>query len=104
VARSGGRAASTLSVCVLPFSNPSAEREQDYFSDGITEDIIVTHTLEGSVRKAGQRLCISAQLIDAAQDRPVRADRYDRDLSDIFALQTEISEAIVAALARRETA
>lgn len=128
-----GRAANRVSVCVLPFANMSTDREQDYFSDGVTEDIItalagisaltvtsrntafsfkgkevklrplarqlnVTHFLEGSVRKAGDRVRISAQLIDAAQDRPIWADRYDRDLRDIFALQTEISEAIVAAL------
>lgn len=132
-ARAPGRPAARLSVCVLPFSNMGNEHEQDYFSDGVTEDIItdlarisglavtsrntafsfkgkevklrqlarqlnVTHVLEGSVRRAGDRLRISAQLIDAAQDRPVWADRYDRSLSDIFALQTEISEAIVAAL------
>jgi adenylate cyclase len=132
-AKAPGRPVAKVSICVLPFASLAAEREQDYFSDGITEDIItdlarisglsvtsrntafsfkgkevklrqlarqlnVTHILEGSVRRSGERIRISAQLIDAAQDRPVWADRYDRGLSDIFALQTEISEAIVAAL------
>src|SRR5262249_49139141 len=128
-----GRARSSkLSVAVLPFVNMSGDPEQEYFSDGITEDIItdlskvsalkvlsrntvftfkgksvdvaeiarqlkVGHLLEGSVRKAAGRVRITAQLIDA-DDSHVWAERYDRDLSDIFALQDEISEAIVAAL------
>ncbi len=122
-----------VSVCVLPFANMSGDPEQDYFSDGITEDIItdltkvsaltvasrntaftfkgrkvgvaevarqlgVTHVLEGSVRKAGARVRITAQLVAEASDSHVWAERYDRDLDDIFALQDEISEAIVAAL------
>jgi adenylate cyclase len=121
------------SVCVLPFANMSGDPEQEYFSDGITEDIItdlskvsalwvaarntaftykgkhvdvaqvarqlkVGHVLEGSVRKAGGRVRITAQLIDGATGGHVRAERYDRDLNDIFALQDEISEAIVTAL------
>ncbi|HEX3423377.1 MAG TPA: TIR domain-containing protein [Sphingomicrobium sp.] len=121
------------SVCVLPFINMSGEREQEYFSDGITEDIItdlskvsalsvvarntaftfksesvdvkevaktlgVTYVLEGSVRKAGNRVRITAQLIDGAAGDHVWADRYDRDLEDIFAIQDEISKAIVDAL------
>ena len=121
------------SVCVLPFVNMSGDPEQEYFSDGITEDIItdlskvsallviarntsftfkgkvmdvkevaqaldVSHVLEGSVRKAGDRVRITAQLIDAATGGHVWADRYDRDLTDIFAIQDEISKAIVAAL------
>ena len=121
------------SVCVLPFVNMSGDPEQEYFSDGITEDIItdlskvsallviarntaftfkgrvmdvkevaqaldVTHVLEGSVRKAGDRVRITGQLIDAATGGHVWADRYDRDLTDIFAIQDEISKAIVAAL------
>jgi adenylate cyclase len=121
------------SVCVLPFENMSGDPEQEYFSDGISEDIItdlskvsalevtarntaftfkgkavrvpdvarelgVSHVLEGSVRKAGARVRISAQLIDGATGNHVWADRYDRDLTDIFALQDEISEAIVSAL------
>lgn len=121
------------SVCVLPFINMSGEPEQEYFSDGITEDIItdlskvsalsvvarntaftfkgqsvdvkevaktlgVTYVLEGSVRKAGNRVRITAQLIDGAAGDHVWADRYDRDLEDIFAIQDEISKAIVDAL------
>jgi adenylate cyclase len=121
------------SVCVLPFVNMSGDPEQEYFSDGITEDIItdlskvsallviarntaftfkgrpmdvkeiafalgVSHVLEGSVRKAGSRVRITAQLIDSKTGGHVWADRYDRDLTDIFAIQDEISKAIVAAL------
>jgi adenylate cyclase len=121
------------SICVLPFVNMSGDPEQEYFSDGITEDIItdlskvsalfviarntaftfkgrvmdvkevarsleVTHVLEGSVRKAGARVRITAQLIDAATGGHVWAERYDRDLTDIFAIQDEISKAIVGAL------
>jgi adenylate cyclase len=122
-----------LSVCVLPFANMSGDLEQEYFSDGISEDIItdlskvsalsvvsrnssfmykgknvdlpkvarelnVSHILEGSVRKSSGRVRITAQLIDGATNAHVWADRYDRDLNDIFALQDEISEAIVKAL------
>lgn len=125
--------AQTLSVCVLPFVNMSGDPEQEYFSDGITEDIItdlskvsallviarntaftfkgkvldvkevaraldVSHVLEGSVRKAGARVRITAQLIDSSTGGHLWADRYDRDLTDIFAIQDEISRAIVAAL------
>jgi adenylate cyclase len=121
------------SVCVLPFANMSGEPEQEYFSDGISEDIItdlskvsalsvvarntafmfkgqtvdvkdvakslgVSHVLEGSVRKAGSRVRITAQLIDGAKGDHVWADRFDRDLTDIFAIQDEISKAIVDAL------
>jgi adenylate cyclase len=121
------------SVCVLPFINMSGEPEQEYFSDGISEDIItdlskvsalsvvarntaftfkgqsvdvkevartlgVTYVLEGSVRKAGNRVRITAQLIDGAEGDHVWADRYDRDLTDIFEIQDEISKAIVGAL------
>ena len=127
------KAVRKLSICVLPFANMSGDPEQEYFSDGISEDIItdlskvsalsvvsrntaftfkgksfdvphivrqlgVSHVLEGSVRKAGNRVRITAQLIDAAADDHIWADRYDRDLTDIFALQDEISEAIVKAL------
>jgi len=125
--------ASRLSLAVLPFVNMSGDPEQEYFSDGITEDIItdlskvsglnvvsrntaftfkgksvdiaqvtqrlkVGHVVEGSVRKAGGRLRITAQLIDANKDSHVWGERYDRDLNDIFALQDEIAQAIVAAL------
>ena len=121
------------SVCVLPFANMSGDAEQEYFSDGISEDITtdlskisalavtarntafmfkgqsvnvrdigrqlgVSHVLEGSVRKAGTRVRITAQLIDAATGDHVWAERYDRDLDDIFAIQDEISKAIVEAL------
>ena len=122
-----------ISICVLPFANMSGDPEQEYFSDGITEDVItdltkvstlsvvsrntaftfkgksvglsqvarqlnVSHVLEGSVRKAGGRVRITAQLIEGTRDSQVWAERYDRDLSDIFALQDEISQAIVKAL------
>jgi adenylate cyclase len=121
------------SICVLPFANMSGDAEQEYFSDGISEDITtdiskvssltviarntaftykgrsvdivqvarelgVSHVLEGSVRKAGDRVRITAQLIDGVTGGHVWAERYDRDLVDIFAIQDEISEAIVAAL------
>jgi len=124
---------SRTAVCVLPFTNMSGDPEQEYFSDGITEDIItdltkvsalvvisrnsafvykgrnvevpkiareldVSHVLEGSVRKAGGRVRITAQLILASSNDHVWAERYDRDLNDIFALQDEISQAIVKAL------
>ena len=126
-------AAHRVSICVLPFANMSGDQEQEYFSDGISEDIItdlskvsalavvsrntaftfkgknvdvsqvakqlkVSYVLEGSVRKAGGRVRITAQLIEGSKDNHVWAERYDRDLNDIFALQDEISEAIVKAL------
>jgi adenylate cyclase len=128
--------ATRLSICVLPFANMSDDQQQEYFSDGISEDIItdlskvsalgiiarntafqfkgksvdipqiakqlkVSHILEGSVRKAGNRLRITAQLIDGATGEHAWAERYDRNLDDIFALQDEISEAIVKALKLR---
>jgi adenylate cyclase len=121
------------SICVLPFANMSGDPEQEYFSDGICEDIMtdlskvsslfvvarntaftfkgravdvpevarrlgVSHVLEGSVRKAGGRVRINAQLIDGLTGGHVWAERWDRDLTDIFALQDEIGAAIVAAL------
>jgi adenylate cyclase len=120
-------------ICVLPFANMSGDPEQEYFSDGITEDIItdlskvsalavtsrnsafvfkgkhvevpkvarelkVDYVLEGSVRKAGGRVRITAQLVDGSSNDHVWAERYDRDLNDIFALQDEISQAIVKAM------
>ena len=133
----GGRKSSAarrdLSICVLPFENMSGDTEQEYFSDGICEDITtdlskvsalavvarntaftfkgrsvnvcdvarqlgVSHVVEGSVRKAGQRVRITAQLIDGDSGDHLWADRYDRELDDIFAIQDEISKAIVAAL------
>jgi adenylate cyclase len=125
--------ATRVAICVLPFANMSGDLEQEYFSDGISEDIItdlskvsslavvsrntaftfkgksidvpavarqlkVQYVLEGSVRRAGGRVRITAQLIEAASDNHVWAERYDRDLNDIFALQDEISQAIVKAL------
>ena len=122
-----------LSICVLPFQNMSGDAEQEYFSDGISEDITtdlskisalavtarntaftfkgqavdvckvartlhVSHVLEGSVRKAGERLRITAQLIDGITGDHLWAERYDRDLIDIFEIQDEISHAIVEAL------
>jgi adenylate cyclase len=122
-----------LCVCVLPFANMSGDAEQEYFSDGITEDITtdlskisalgvvarntaftfkgksvdvadiarklgVSHVLEGSVRKAGGRVRITAQLIEGDTGEHLWAERYDRDLEDIFAIQDEISKAIVSAL------
>ncbi len=121
------------SIAVLPFINMSGDPEQEYFSDGITEDIItdlskvsglsvvarntaftykgktvevaevakhldVNFVLEGSVRKAGARVRVTAQLINGKDDRHVWADRYDRDLTDIFAIQDEITHAIVEQL------
>jgi adenylate cyclase len=128
-----GAPARRVAICVLPFINLSGDAEQEYFSDGITDDIItdlskvsalsvtarntaftlkgqtleaghigrqlnVTHVLEGSIRKSGDRVRINAQLIDAEAGDHVWADRYDRDLTDIFAIQDEISKAIVSAL------
>ena len=122
-----------VSVCVLPFQNMSGDAEQEYFSDGISEDITtdlskisaleviarntaftfkgqsvnvcevarklgVTHVLEGSVRKVGGRVRINAQLIDGRSGGHAWAERYDRDLTDIFTIQDEISKAIVRAL------
>jgi adenylate cyclase len=122
-----------VSVCVLPFANMSGDAEQEYFSDGISEDITtdlskvsalavtarntafqfkgqsvdvhnvakglgVSHVLEGSVRKAGNKVRITAQLIDGGTGDHVWAERYDRDLTDIFLIQDEISKSIVEAL------
>ena len=121
------------SIAVLPFQNMSGDAEQEYFSDGITEDIItalsrvrwffvtarnstfaykgtapdirqvatdlgVRYVLEGSVRKAGSRVRISAQLIDGATGNHVWAERYDRELADIFEVQDEITRAVVGAI------
>ncbi len=121
------------SIAVLPFNNMSGDAEQEYFSDGITEDIITdlskiagllviarnssfaykgkSHdirtvgrelgarsVLEGSIRRAGNRVRITAQLIDAANGAHLWAERYDRDLTDIFAVQDEVTRHIVDAL------
>ena len=122
------------SIAVLPFQNMSGDAEQEYFADGITEDLItdlskvsglfviarnssfvykgrsakvqdigrdlgVRFVLEGSVRKAGNRVRITAQLIDAGNDGHLWAERFDRDLTDIFSTQDEVVEKIVGALA-----
>jgi len=124
------------SVAVLPFVNMSGEAEQEFFADGLTEDILtglsrfrdlfvisrtsssrykgaaadaqraarelgVQYVLEGSVRKAGNRVRVTVQLIDAETDRHLWAERYDRELPDIFAIQDEVTGAIVATLAGR---
>ncbi len=121
------------SIAVLPFENMSSDPEQEYFSDGVSEDIItdlskipdlmviarnstfvykgrhvslrdvgrelgVRYVLEGSVRKAGERVRITAQLIDATDESHVWGDRYDGALDDIFSLQDRVTGEIVAAL------
>ena len=121
------------SVAVLPFLNMSADPDQEYFSDGITEELLntlarirdlkviartsafafkdrqldmrdlgdslgVEYLVEGSVRKAGDQLRITAQLIDAEDGSHLWSDQYDRELDDVFAIQTEIAQAIAAEL------
>ena len=121
------------SIAVLPFSNMSGDPEQEYFADGITEDIItalshhrwffviagassfvykgravdvkqvarelgVRYILEGSVRKAGQRVRITGQLIEAETGNQLWAERFDRDLADIFSIQDEITQSVVSAI------
>lgn len=123
-----------LSIAVLPFANMSGDVEQEYFADGISEDIItalsklpqlfviarnssftfkgknvhvqevgrnlgVRYVLEGSVRRSGNRVRITAQLIDAASGGHLWAERFDRDLTDIFAVQDDVTQQIVDALA-----
>ena len=127
------RANTGPTILVLPFANTSSDPDQEYFSDGITEDIItdlskvaalsviarntaftfkgravdvaqtakdlhLTHVVEGSVRRSGSRIRINAQLVDGATGHPIWADRFDRELTDIFNLQDQIAEAIVSAL------
>ena len=124
------------SIAVLPFVNMSGDPEQEYFSDGITEDIItelsrfsellviartssfafkgqaldireaaerlgVQYVVEGSVRRAGRRIRISVQLVDGASGGHLWANSYDRDLEDLFAVQDEVCETIVATLVGR---
>ncbi|MCA1528933.1 adenylate/guanylate cyclase domain-containing protein [Bradyrhizobium yuanmingense] len=124
------------SIAVLPFANMSGDPEQEFFADGLTEDIItelsrfhdllvisrnstfvykgkavkvqdigrefgVDYVIEGSVRKAGERVRVTVQLIDAETDRHIWAERYDRELRDIFAIQDEMTRAIVATLPGR---
>lgn len=128
-----GPADSKPSIGVLPFTNMSGDQEQEYFADGITEDIItelarnrglfviarnssftfkgtavdiaevgrklgVRYVVEGSVRKAGKRIRITAQLIEAMTGSHIWAERYDRDLEDIFAVQDEVTRSIAAAV------
>jgi adenylate cyclase len=132
-AAAGPSVANRPSIAVLPFANMSGDAEQEYFADGISEDIItglsklrwffviarnssfiykgkaldvkraarelgVRYVLEGSVRKGGNRVRITAQLIDAATNNHIWADRYDGDLTDVFALQDEITKKVVAAI------
>ena len=124
------------SIAVLPLVNMSGDQEQEFFADGLTEDVItelsrfhdlmvisrnstfvykgkavrmqevarelgVDYLLEGSVRKSGDRIRVTVQLIDAESDRHIWAERYDRKLEDVFAIQDEITRAIVATLAGR---
>lgn len=121
------------SIAVLPFTNMGSDREQEYFADGISEDIItalaksrwlfviarntsfvykgkavdikqigrdlgVRYVLEGSVRKAGNRVRVTAQLIEAATGTHLWSERYDRDLADTFGVQDEITESVVGAI------
>ena len=129
-------APSRASIAVLPFDNMSGDQEQDYFSDGITEDIItqlgkfreflviarnssfqfrgkandlaevakrlgVQYVVEGSVRKIGNRVRVTVQLIDASSTAHIWGEHYDRELDDIFAIQDEITQMIAARLARQ---
>ena len=122
-----------ISIAVLPFVNLSSDKEQEFFSDGMTEEITaalaqipglrvtgrtsafefkgqnkdlrtigqalgVSHLIEGSVRKAGNRVRITAQLVRAADDSHLWAENYDRDLIDVFAIQEDIAKAIAASL------
>ena len=124
----------TASIAILPFTNMSGDPEQEYFSDGISEDIItdlskiagltviarnssftykgrsidirtvgrelgVQSVLEGSIRRAGNRVRITAQLIDAETGHHLLGDRYDRELADVFAVQDEIAQSITGAIA-----
>jgi adenylate cyclase len=124
------------SIAVLPFANLSGDVEQEYFADGVSEDIItalsklrwffviarnssfvykgktvdikqvgrelgVRYVLEGSIRRSGQRVRISAQLIEASTGNHIWADRYDGDLDDVFALQDKITTSVVAAIEPR---
>jgi TolB-like protein len=124
------------SIAVLPFANLSGDVEQEYFADGVSEDIItalsklrwffviarnssfvykgktvdikqvgrelgVRYVLEGSIRRSGQRVRITAQLIEASTGNHIWADRYDGDLDDVFALQDKTTTSVVAAIEPR---
>jgi TolB-like protein len=125
-----------LSIAVLPFQNMSGDPEQEYFADGIVEEITtalskvrwvlviarnssfaykgraidmkqvgrdlgVRYVIEGSVRKSGNRIRITVQLVEATTGNHLWAERYDRDLGDIFAVQDEITECVAAAIEPR---
>jgi serine/threonine-protein kinase len=127
------RPAEPPSIAVLPFANLSADKENEYFSDGLAEEILnllaripglkviartssfafrgkdadimriaealqVRHILEGSVRKAGSRIRVTVQLVAASDGAQVWSDRYDRDMTDVFAIQDEIAQAVSSAL------
>ncbi|MEQ8295543.1 MAG: adenylate/guanylate cyclase domain-containing protein [Nitratireductor sp.] len=135
-ASSGGRAIAKPVIAVMPFANMSGDAEQEFFVDGLTEDIITElsrrhelfvisrnstfvykgqsanlrevarklgaqYIVEGSVRKAGSNLRVTVQLIDTANDAHIWAERYDRRMDDIFAIQDEVTAAIVATLPGR---
>jgi adenylate cyclase len=124
------------SIAVLPFTNMSGDPDQEYFTDGITEDIItelsrfhslfviarnstftfkgkaidvrtvgkelgVRYVVEGSIRRAGTRIRVTAQLVDSTTGNHLWAERYDRELEDVFAVQEEVTRAIVTAIAPR---
>src|SRR5512139_64538 len=134
----GAEAPRIPSLAVLPFANLSADKENEYFSDGLAEDIIgaltqvpglrvmartsafafrgrevdvrkigaelnVEHILEGSVRRAGNRLRVTAQLVKASDGYHLWSQRFDREMTDVFAIQDEISQAIVEKLRVRLT-
>jgi adenylate cyclase len=123
-------------IAVLPFDNMSGDAEQEYFADGITEDLItelarfqnlvviarnstftykgkairikdvardlgVQYVVEGSVRRAGNRIRVTVQLIESKSEKHVWAERYDRELTDIFEIQDEVTKAIIGALPSR---
>jgi adenylate cyclase len=130
-AKTGG--AEKPSIAILPFDNMSGDAEQEYFADGITEDLItelarfqnlaviarnstftykgkatrvsdvardlgVDYVVEGSVRRAGNRIRVTVQLIESKSEKHLWAERYDRELTDIFELQDEVTKAIIGAL------
>ncbi len=133
VSQAGNVSQSQISIAVLPFANMSADKENEYFGDGLADDIInvlahvpglnvtartssfffrgkdvefgeigrrlnVEHVLEGSVRRAGNRIRVTAQLVKVIDGFHLWSERYDRELTDIFAIQDEITQAIAAAL------
>ena len=136
VGKTPGKSAAKPSIAVLPFVNMSGDPQQEYFVDGLTEDILtelsrfrellvisrnsvfvhkgkpvnvqevgrefgVDYVVEGSVRKAADRIRVTVQLIDAETDTHIWAERYDRELQDVFAIQDEVTSAIVATLSGR---